>query len=72
MKPRPHSHTEARPLCTLGIERRRMLLAAATVSAVALAGACLPLLLAIPLAVLTTLIATAIGIGSRLIAIDHG
>ena len=49
-----------------------MLLAAACAGIAALAAACLPMLLAVPLAALTTLAATAVGIGSRLIAIDHG
>lgn len=49
-----------------------MLLATAATSIAALAAACLPLSFALPVAALTTVVATAVGIGSGLIAIDHG
>lgn len=71
MKPHPYSHIESQPLGMVGIKRKRRLLAGAATGAAALAAVCLPLPLAIPLAVLTTLVATAVGIGSRLIAIDQ-
>lgn len=68
----PLGHTESQPPDIAGIRRKRMLLAATTGGAATLAAACLPLPLAIPFALLTTLVATAVGISSRLIASDHG
>lgn len=72
MEPQPIGHTESRRDGMTGIKRKRVLLASAATTTAALAAACLPLPLAIPLVALTTLIATAVGIGSRLIAINHG
>ncbi len=65
-------HTEPRPPDIAGSMRKRMLPGATAAGAIALAAACLRLPLAVPLALLTTLGATAVGLCSRLIAIDHG
>ena len=72
MRPRPDCHIDSRPEASAGIRRKRTLLAATAAGAATLAAACLPLPLAIPLVLLTTLIAAAVGISSRLITINHG
>ena len=70
MKPDPLNRSDPRPDGSIGV--RRMLLAAVAGSAVAIAATCLPLPLAVPLAALTILVASAVAIGSRLIVINHG
>lgn len=72
MRPRPDCPIDSRPDAKAGIRRKRTLLAATAAGAATLAAASLPLLLAVPVALLTTLVATAVGISSRLITIDHG
>ncbi len=72
MQPNPFDHPAPTAKGIAGRGRKRMLLLSAAAGAVVLAGASLPPLLAVPVAALTTLIATAIGISSRLITIDHG